>query len=430
VTSQLYATEHELTSDKDISSVDFWHRPFAERDDVFRWLRRNAPVSWHLPIEDPSVPPEVHQEAGFWAVVDYENIRFVSQNNEFFSSQLGGVQVRPSHPSLVFPPSFIELDPPAHTQYRQALSAAFTPKAIRKIDDKICARAAEIVDRVVGAGEIDFVKEVSSKLPMLTIADMIGVPDSLSETFAHAGDNFISARDPDVCPAGVSPVDFAIQNNEILTSMGVDLVEHRRKNPTDDIATALAFADIDGRRLSRDEIGAVMLLLSIGGNDTTKQTTTNTLIQLDRNPDQRAWLMEDFEGRINQSIDEFIRHATPVMIFARTATKDLELGGRQIIRGDKVAIFLCSGNRDETMFDDPHRFFLDRPHRPHIGFGGGGIHFCIGSGVAKAQLRALFAEILTKLPRIEVGEPDYLFSEFINGYRRLPVRIGSPQASP
>lgn len=188
--------------------------------------------------------------------------------------------------------------------------------------------------------------------------------------------------------------------------------------------TALVQADIDGHKLTDEELTGTMILLSIAGNDTTKQTTTRTVMAFDQHPDQRAWLMEDFDDRIAQSIEEFVRHACPVIQFARTATADTELRGVKIAAGDKVGIWYCSGNRDETRFEDPERFDLSRPKVPHVGFGGGGVHFCLGNSIAKAQLRALFSEILTKLPTLEViGEPDLLFSDFIHGVKHLPVRV-------
>ncbi len=419
----VFATEHPLTTDKDISSEAFWHQTFEQRDETFSWLRQNAPVSWHRPLEDPELPPEVHGEAGFWAVVRAADIQYVSQHNELFSSEIGSVMVRPRHPGFMPPPTFLEMDPPRHTRYRQIMSAAFTPKGVARLTDKINERAAQIVDRVVGAGKIDFVTEVAARLPMLTIADMIGVPDSLSDTFAEAGDKFIGARDPEILPPGMQPNDFVLEQIGVLHQIGNDLVKYRREHPSTDIATALANAELDGSRLTEEDITSVMLLLSVAGNDTTKQTTTSTVISLDRNPGQRAWLMEDFDGRIAGSVEEFIRHASPVTEFIRTASQDTELAGQQITRGDKVTIFYCSGNRDESVFEDPHRFNLARPRLPHVAFGGGGVHFCLGNGIAKAQLRALFSNILTKLPGMEVGEPEYLYSEFITGVRHLPVTI-------
>lgn len=221
-------------------------------------------------------------------------------------------------------------------------------------------------------------------------------------------------------PEGANLLEYMFQQMTVLRQIGVDLVEHRRKHPADDIATALATARIDGRPLSEDDIQSLMVLLSVAGNDTTKQTTSWTAYSLDRNPDQRAWLAEDFDGRIMASIEEFVRHASPVVEFARTATRDTELAGQKITAGDKVVIFYCSGNRDESVFPDPHKFDLTRPRSSHVGFGGGGVHFCLGNGVAKAQLRALFRQILTKLPDLRItGEPALMRSEFINGVTHL-----------
>ena len=280
-----------------------------------------------------------------------------------------------------------------------------------------------IVDRVVGAGEIDFVAEVSSKLPMMTVADMIGVPESLMETFAEVGDSIVRLQDPSEVFDDEDRIAVFHSTLSILSEIGADLAKARRKAPADDIMTALVSSEVEGEKLSDQDILMVLVLLSVAGNDTTKQTTTRTIIQLDRNPDQRAWLMDDFDARITGSIEEFVRHASPVLDFARTATRDVEFGGQQILAGDKLGIFYCSGNRDELVFENPGKFDLSRTRSPHVGFGGGGIHYCLGNGVAKAQLRALFGQILTKLPSIEVGEPDYLQSDFINGVKHLPVTI-------
>jgi cytochrome P450 len=165
----------------------------------------------------------------------------------------------------------------------------------------------------------------------------------------------------------------------------------------------------------------MMALLSVAGNDTTKQTTSHTIISLDRHRDQRAWLAEDFEGRIRSAIEEFVRHASPVIEFGRLAVRDVELRGQHIAAGDKVVMFYCSGNRDETRFPEPSRFDLSRPATQHVGFGGGGIHFCLGNGVAKAQLRALYRQIIDRLPQLQVGDPVYLKNEFIHGVTRLPA---------
>lgn len=418
-------TERPPTTDRDISSEAFWSQPFDERDKTFKWLRENAPVSWHPPME-VEYPAEAHFERGFWAVVKAEDITYISRNHEQFSSdqQINNIMLRPRFPQAIGRPSFLEMDPPMHTQYRKVMSTAFTPKGVRRIDEKINERAAAIVDRVVGAGHIDFVEEVSSQLPMLTVADMVGVPESHVHAFAKAADGFVGARDPEI-NGGMDPQEFAIKQIETVMQIGLETMAYKKNHPADDIATALVNAEhVFGRPLNQSEVAAVMLLLAVAGNDTTKQTTTRTTVSLWENPDQRDWLMEDFEGRIMKSIDEFVRHGSPVVEFARTATEDVELRGQLIPKGDKVVIFYCSGNRDEEVFNDPARFDLQRPASQHVGFGGGGVHFCLGNGVAKAQLRAMFGQILAKLPKMQItGEPVLLQSEFINGIKHLPVHI-------
>ncbi len=427
MTVGLFATDHPCTVDEDISSTTFWAKPFDERELTFARLRRDAPVSWHVPLEDPRLPPQVHRERGFWAVTRAADIQHVSQHHDVFSSAFGGISFRPANPEILpQSPLFIEMDPPEHTRYRQIMSAAFTPKAVRALSEKIETRAAQIVEAVVGTGDINIVADISAKLPMLTIADMVGVPEDLTATFARAGDDFLAAVGGEQrAPAGVDPLVFIQEQMQTLAAIGIELVQHRRTHPAEDIATALAQARIDGRELGPEQIASMMLLLSTAGNDTTKQTTSWTLLRLSQHPDQWAWLREDFDARIGGAIEEFIRHACPVIQFARTATKDVELGGQQITAGDKVVLFYCSGNRDETVFAEPRRFDLSRPRTAHVGFGGGGVHYCLGNGVAKAQLRALFANILDKLPHLRVtGAPSFMQSELINGITALPARTG------
>jgi cytochrome P450 len=416
--------EHAFTTDKDISSLSFWELPFDERDKTFGWLRQHAPVSWHPPIEIEGFPPELHGQAGFWAVVRAADVAYVSQNHELFSSDLekhGGQMVRPIAPELSQRPSFIAMDPPRHTGYRRALAKHFTPKGIARLHEKLEERSAQIVDRVVGAGDIDFVKEVSGKLPMRMIADLVGLPDDLAEPFAEAGDNLASLGDPEV--TGPNPVEFGMKQLATLHDIGVQIVNHRRAHPADDLATALAEAEVDGRPLDDLDVEASMILLSVAGNDTTKQSTTHAVIQLWRHPEQKKWLQDDYEDRIDSAIEEFLRHASPVMNFARHATEDVELGGQRIEAGDKVGLFYCSSNRDESVFSEPHRFDITRPPSPHQAFGGLGVHYCLGNVLAKAELKALFRQILTKLPDMEVGEPEMLKGEFLNAVHRLPVHI-------
>jgi cytochrome P450 len=404
----------------DISTAAFWAKPFAERDESFAWLRANAPVSYHPPLEHTGMMRDMTPESNFWAVTRAADIHYVSQHPELFSSAQARGQSTPSDNGQL-----LSMDPPKHTRHRKMLSAAFTPKGVSRIAHKIEERSQEIVEAVVGGGEFDFVQAVSSKLPMMTVADIVGVPESQIEAFTQAGNNVMNLVSAEAeLPPGVDLKAFYSEQMAIFQAIGVDLVHYRRKHPADDIATALAEAQPDGRPLTDQEILTVMVLLSAAGNDTTKHTTSWTTLAFAQNPDQGDWLLEDYDGRIGGAVEEFVRYATVVITFSRVATRDLQLNAVPIREGDRLSLFYCSGNRDEALFSQPERFDSSRPRSNHVAFGGRGPHFCLGNVVAKAQLRALFRHILTRLPNLEVtAEPEFLHSDFINGVRRLPVRV-------
>ena len=413
--------EPRSASSVDISSLAFWDLPFRERDAAFAQLRR-GPGSWHPPLENPAYSD--HGEEGFWAVTRAADIAEVSRDFETFSSAVA-INVRPRDAAEDLPPTFMKMDPPEHTEYRRVLAGLFTPRNIAtNLLGKIQTRAEDIIGRVRGAGTIDFVDEVSGRLPMLTIADLVGVPEPLVDDFARAGDNILGLLGPAVVPEGTDPEVFRREQIDVLQQIGVELVRARRADPQKDIATALSQTTLRGEPLTDDDIAAMMVLLSVAGNDTTKQTTSHVAIALMQNPDQSAWLAEDYDARIGPAVEEFVRYASPVLNFARTATRDTVIGETAIREGEKVAMFYCSGNRDETLFPDPHAFDLSRPVAGHVAFGGGGAHYCLGNHVAKAQLKSLFREIFTQLPMLEpAGEPELLRSSFIHGVRHLPVRV-------
>lgn len=413
----LFTTPHERTIDVDISSDAFWAKSFEERDESFARLRREAPVSWHPPTEFPFP----HDETGFWAVVNNDDINTVSRQTGRFGSA-HGVSLDAVPIDLALSLSFfLTMDAPEHGRYRGLVSTAFTPRQVKLIDDQIRTAAAEIVGDLVGAGDVDFVEHCASRLPMRTIADMMGVPESERVAAARAGDAVIGRADPSFGDPA-DPIGTITKARDHLYALGAELAHHRRQHPTDDLLTNLVQAEVDGQRLTDEDIGAFMVLFTVAGNDTTRNTTTLATIALDQNPDQKAYLMEDFDARIMPAVDEFIRHGSPVMQFTRTALEDTELGGQQIAAGDKVCVFYCSGNRDEAVFEHPGRFDVSRAKNPHVGFGGGGPHFCIGVGLAKSQLRALFGEMLTRLPNLAVtGEPEFVAGNFIRGINSLAV---------
>jgi cytochrome P450 len=415
---ELASTPHERTIDVDISSDAFWATSFEERDESFARLRREAPVSWHPPTEFPFP----HEEVGFWAVVRNDDINTVSRQTQRFSSRFGvSLDAVPFElaRSLSF---FLTMDAPEHPRYRELVSSAFTRRQVAQIDEQIRSAAREIVDDLVGAGDVDFVERCASLLPMRTIADMMGVPESERVAAARAGDSVIGRSDPSFGDPA-DPIGTITRARDYLYALGADLAQHRRAHPSDDLLTNLVNAEVDGLRLTDHDIGAFMVLFTVAGNDTTRNTTSLTAVAFDRNPDQRAYLLEDFDGRIMPAVEEFVRHGSPVMQFTRTALADTELGGQQIAAGDKVCVFYCSGNRDEAVFERPQDFVVSRPKNPHVGFGGGGPHFCVGAGLARSQLRALTGELLTRVPDIEVGEPEFAAGNFIRVVNALPVHV-------
>jgi cytochrome P450 len=406
--------------DVDISTWDFWLRPFAEREERFARLRAQPGLTWHEPM-DPGYP---HNEVGFWAATRVEDINHVSKHHEIFSSaQTGNVMIEASMPNYNDTTSlFLVMDPPRHTTYRRIVSAAFTPKHLARLRDKIEADAAQIVGGLVGAGDVDFVEACSTQLPMRTVSDLIGIAESDRAAVTKAADAMFTATDPDFY-SGDDLLGYINEQIATLHAAAIDAAQYRRRHPQDDLMTLIVEAEVDGHRITDQEVGAFMVLLATAGNDTTKQTTSHTMYALSQNPDQRAWLAEDYEGRIVPAMEEFVRWATPVMGFSRIAVEDTEVAGTQIKAGEKVGMFYCSGNRDEAAFDRPNTFDLSRMPNPHVAFGGGGVHYCLGNQIAKMQLRALFQQLIFRVPDIEVGEPQYVASRMMNSVKRLPVRV-------
>jgi cytochrome P450 len=411
----VHAREH---SPIDITSHDFWSQPFAVRDETFAQLRRGEGLTWHRPFAS-MFPME---EPGYWALTRRADIVFVSQHPELFTAAQG-VALNPMPAEIQrFASFFLSMDPPQHTVYRRLISSAFTPRNVRQIEEQIHRNAVAIVDDLVGAGDIDFVAQCSSRLPMLTIMDMLGVPTADQPAVAYAAEKLFGMSDDEYSTPEERAQDPVAQIT-LLSNTGVELAKFRRANPGGDLMTSIVNAEVDGHRLTDEEIGAFLILLASAGNDTTKQTTTHVMMALVENPAQRDWLMEDFENRIGPAVEECIRWASPVMQFARFATEDTEINGHPVRAGDKVGLFYCSANRDEAVFTDPGAFDLQRSPNPHLGFGGGGPHFCLGNQLAKAELRNLFRELLTRLSTVEFGEPDLLYSSFVHGVKRLPAFV-------
>ncbi len=402
----------------DLSSRAFWSTTAEDRETAFAQLRAERPVSWHPPVEDSLMPDPA--DRGYWAVTRHADVVEVSRNSEVFLSGHGVLFENIPVELLEASQSFLAMDPPRHTIIRKVVHSAFTPRQVRRIEDSIKANAADIVSELRAAGSgADFVDLCAKELPIRTLSDMVGIPESERHQVAEAADALVSWGD-EVYLNGRNPLEVLVANQMYLHQVALALAADRRENPGDDLFSALVHAEVEGARLSDPEVAAFFVLLAVAGNDTTRQTTSHGLRALTDNPDQRAWLQADFDNRIGTAVEELIRWATPVMTFRRTAAADYELAGRQITAGEKVVMFYPSANRDESVFDAPQRLDLGRDPNPHVGFGGGGRHFCLGAHVARAQLRAIFGELLSQLPQIQAGEPSLVPGNFIHGIRSMP----------
>lgn len=401
----------------DLSGMDFWSQPAAVREESFARLRRDAPVSRQRPPEDVlGLAQDTNDE--YWAVVRHADVRAISREPTRFCSGQGVLFGDAPPEMLEASQSFLAMDAPRHTLLRGLVNRAFTPRQVKRIEDGIRANARRVVREAAPAGGGDFVELIAKRLPLMTISQMVGVPEADRETVVAAADAMVSLADPEFV-GDREPLAVLGDALWTLTSTAQALAAEREEEPADDLMTALVQADVDGQRLTRAEIGAFFVLLAVAGNDTTRHTTTHAMRALTEHPEQRAWLREDLEGRLPTAVEEFIRWATPVMTFRRTATQDSELQGVPVAAGEKVVLFYTSANRDEEAFDHPERFDVARDPNRHLGFGGGGPHFCLGASLARTQLRALFGELLATLPDLTVDEPEPLVGAFIHGVKRV-----------
>jgi cytochrome P450 len=293
---------------------------------------------------------------------------------------------------------------------------------MRTIEDWVHTEAVTLVDEMIGCGEGDFCTLFAKELPGRIFADFFGVPEG--ETRANvmdAAEKMLAWDDPEA-QAGRDAIETYGEEAQRLLDIAFDLIEERRRQPGEDLLSWVVEAELDGRRLEDWEIGAFFVLLAAAGNDTTRHSLAHSINLLTRHRDQRTLLMEDLDGRLDHAIEEIIRYTTPVQHFRRTAAVDTELRGVPIKEGEKVVLWYASGNRDEDVFEDSGKFDIMRDTSNHLGFGAGGVHYCLGNGLGKLMLRHGLREILTRMPDIEAGEPEYQVNNFINGVVSLPVR--------
>jgi cytochrome P450 len=399
----------------------FWSRPIAERAAAFAWLRENEPIAFY---EEPhfSLLP---QGPGYWALTRLEDIQEASRTPAVFTSGSGSTSVTDTPPEFnEFFGSMINMDDPRHARMRRIVSRGFTPKRLALLTDDVHRIAREIVDEVIEKGECEAVREISAKLPLAIVCDMMGVPASQYGFVFDRSNVILGAGDPEYVAEADDIVTAILTAGGELAELMKDLGRHRIENPTDDVTSALVNAQIDGEKLTPDELASFFILLVVAGNETTRNAISWGLHLLTENPEQRAIWLDDIDGVTPSAVEEVVRWASPVIFMRRTLSTDAVLGGQPMSAGDKVVQFYWAANRDPKHFADPDRFDVRRSPNPHVGFGGPGPHFCLGAHLARREMSVMFKELLTRVPDIHApAEPKRLHSMFINGIKHLPVEF-------
>ena len=407
----------------DLSSFEFWAQPLDVREGAFKTLRDERPMPFFAEpvIEGSPIPPG----PGYYALTKMNQILEASRQPELFISgrSATSIQDMPEFLSEFFG-SMINMDDPRHARLRKIVSRGFTPRILKQLEDQVQVAAAQIVDRVQGEGECDFVTEIAAQLPLKIICDMMGIPASDYDGIFHRSNIILGAGDPEYVPEGTDVLTALLSAGQELSTMVADLGEHRRRHPTDDLTSALVNAEIDGDTLSPQELGSFFILLVVAGNETTRNAISHGLHLLTQHPYQRDLWRSDFERYAPTAVEEIVRLASPVIWMRRSAARDTTLAGQAVKEGDKFLLFYWSANRDEDVFDDPYTFDITRSPNDHVGFGGPGPHFCLGAHLARREITVMFRELFRRLPDIEAtGEPARLQSNFINGIKHLPCKF-------
>jgi methyl-branched lipid omega-hydroxylase len=405
--------------DIDLSDIEFWAKPWDERNAAFATLRRENPIAYFPePIIDPF--PE---GPGYYAISKMHDILEISRHPEIFCSGQGAVSILDMPAEMnEFYGSLISMDDPRHARLRKIVSGTFTPRMLNAVLDDVEKTAKKVVDKIVDKGEIDFVTDVSMPFPLLVILDMMGIPHSEYDMVLAQSNIILSGGDPDFIPEGTEPITAFLEAGAMLAGLLNELAVLRRATPTDDLLSALVNTEVDGEQLSGDELASFFILLSVAGHETTRTALNHGITHLSQNPDQRALFLADIEGVMSTTVEEIVRYASPVVWMRRTLTQDYVLSGHEFHQGDKVIMFYGSANRDEAVFADPDTFNVLRDPNPHVGFGGPGPHFCLGAHLARREIALMFRELYTRLPDLELaGPPVQLRSSFINGVKSLPI---------
>jgi len=411
--------------DIDLSAEEFWALPHDQRDAAFTVLRRDMPFAF---FEEP-VLPFIEPGAGYYAVVRHADVAAISSQPKLFCSGQGATSIPDMPPELIeFYGSMISMDDPRHAKIRRIVSKAFTPRMLAKLMDSVEVIFDGILDDAIatakeGDGTFDLVRHISSPLPLKVICRMMGIDEADDELVLEQSNLILSGGDPEFIPDENEALRLVLEAGMALASLMEKLAAQRLETPTDDLTSALVHTDVDGEKLSHQEIASFFILLCVAGNETTRTAISNGVWALHEFPEQRKRWMAD-GSLAKTAVEEIVRWASPVIWMRRTATQDVEVSGQSFKAGDKFLLFYNSANRDEQVFTDPFTLDVGREPNLHYGFGAPGPHFCLGAHLARREIDIAFRKMFERLPNLEpAGEPARLQSSFINGIKRLPVRL-------
>jgi cytochrome P450 len=397
-------------TDVDLSTVDLTDLSYFEDGppyELFARMRAEAKPQWNALTGD---------EPGFWSFTRAADIQAISRDPATFSSARGGVFAtsQGAVPHEVLAEVILGMDPPRHTKHRNVVQAVFTPKMIRQKEENIRATVTTLIDDVIEKGECDFVEDIAVELPLRVIADMLGVPqDDRRQLFEWTNtlSRAAATADPQVGMSALLEIGGYMSG----------ITARRKANPGEDLVSRMLTAEVDGETLTESEATFFFALLMFAGNDTTRNTASGGMRALIENGGERGKLVSNAEA-IPNAVEEMLRWVTPVIYFTRVAQCDTEVGGHPIREGERVAMWYSAGSRDPALNDDPERFDVSRQKSPHLAFGGGGAHFCLGNGLARLELRVLFEELMRRVPDMQFAGPiTRLTSNFSNELTSMPV---------
>jgi cholest-4-en-3-one 26-monooxygenase len=398
--------------DIDLTDEDVW----AERVpyEQFAFLRANAPVFRH-----PGNTRGERPIADFWAITRHADVQTVNRDTTLFSSERQGVMVHePDEETSANFRTMLDTDPPAHTRLRRLVNRGFTPRMVTRFEEHYAQLTADLLAKATAQGTFDFVTDVAAELPLMAIAELLGVPVEDRHKLFDWSNKLVGNSDPEYVGSADDALAAATELYVYFNALG----EERRANPQDDIITKL-ITEVEGDALGPHEFETFCLLLTVAGNETTRNATSHGMHALLEHPEQMDKLRSNPE-LLDCAIEEILRWASPVIHFRRTATADCEVGGQPIAAGDALVMFYTSANRDEAVFDDPMTFDITRDPNEHIAFGGGGAHHCLGANLARLELQIIFRELLRSTRSIELAGPvARLRSNFINGIKHMPVEV-------